>query len=232
MTNSISRFIIPAMFVAVFCAFGSTYAHAAGPFDTDIRSGMRGDQVTMLQAFLGSQGYFKASSTPIFGPATKAAVERFQRAHSIPATGTVGPLTRAAMNAIALAPLQGATLAMVDPVSGTLAVGDKQDVTWASTNYDAKTVKVNLIRKVASHPDRYELVRTIATSTANDGLAVWVPSPKDIGSGLTIEVACAGTSQSCRAATPVTSNLAVKDDGRWQNTASAYQAIEDLYNAK
>jgi peptidoglycan hydrolase-like protein with peptidoglycan-binding domain len=67
--------------------------------------GVSGEDVRALQKFLNAQGYTVALSgagspgneTAYFGPATRAAVVKFQIAHSIvPAVGYVGPITRAA----------------------------------------------------------------------------------------------------------------------------------------
>jgi len=58
--------------------------------------GDRSAAVTQLQRELGSLGYL-ATVTGYFGPATRNAVQRFQRDHGIPTTGNFGPLTRAAL---------------------------------------------------------------------------------------------------------------------------------------
>ncbi len=67
--------------------------------------GVNGEDVRALQIFLNTHGYTLAASgagspgneTAYFGPATEAAVVRFQTAqHISPAVGYVGPLTRAA----------------------------------------------------------------------------------------------------------------------------------------
>ena len=54
-------------------------------------------QVSSLQSFLSKAGFFKGPMTGFFGSLTKAAVMKFQKAHGIAETGTVGPITRAAM---------------------------------------------------------------------------------------------------------------------------------------
>jgi peptidoglycan hydrolase-like protein with peptidoglycan-binding domain len=51
----------------------------------------------MLQNFLYSAGYLPAAPNGNFGPATLAAVKRFQATYGISAVGSVGPLTRAAL---------------------------------------------------------------------------------------------------------------------------------------
>ena len=72
----------------------------------DLEQGMSGADVRTLQVLLNSKGFMVAGTgsgspgneTIYFGPATKAAVIKFQIAHSIsPTAGYVGPLTRAAL---------------------------------------------------------------------------------------------------------------------------------------
>ena len=54
-----------------------------------------GYPVALLQRFLLARGYMTASSTGYFGVLTREAVRKFQLEYGIPATGYVGPLTRA-----------------------------------------------------------------------------------------------------------------------------------------
>lgn len=72
----------------------------------DLHEGVSGEDVRALQKLLNANGYVAAVSgagspgneTTYFGPATRAAVIKFQIAHSIiPAVGYVGSLTRAAL---------------------------------------------------------------------------------------------------------------------------------------
>lgn len=72
----------------------------------DLQYGDRHEDVRTLQRFLNQQGFTVAQSgggspgneTLFFGPATRAAVARFQAAHNVaPAAGYYGPLTRAAI---------------------------------------------------------------------------------------------------------------------------------------
>ncbi len=59
-----------------------------------------GGQVSMLQQFLASQGYYQPV-TGYFGSITKANVAQFQRQYAVyPITGGVGPLTRAAITGL------------------------------------------------------------------------------------------------------------------------------------
>lgn len=60
--------------------------------------GSEGIEVSVLQDFLDRAGYLSATPNGYFGPATTAAVRAFQSENYIPATGTVGPATRNALN--------------------------------------------------------------------------------------------------------------------------------------
>lgn len=60
--------------------------------------GSEGVEVTVLQNFLNRAGLLSATPNGHFGPATAAAVRAFQYQNGISATGTVGPMTRNAIN--------------------------------------------------------------------------------------------------------------------------------------
>jgi peptidoglycan hydrolase-like protein with peptidoglycan-binding domain len=60
--------------------------------------GSEGVEVTVLQNFLNRAGYLSATPNGHFGPATMTAVRAFQANNYISATGTVGPMTRNAIN--------------------------------------------------------------------------------------------------------------------------------------
>jgi peptidoglycan hydrolase-like protein with peptidoglycan-binding domain len=64
----------------------------------ELRNGSEGVEVTVLQDFLNRAGLLSATPNGHFGPATTAAVRAFQSQNYIPATGTVGPMTRNAIN--------------------------------------------------------------------------------------------------------------------------------------
>jgi len=69
-------------------------------FTINLRVGSRGVDVVELQKRLRAEGFFTyPTDTGYFGPVTKAAVIAYQKAHGIvPASGFVGPLTRAELN--------------------------------------------------------------------------------------------------------------------------------------
>ena len=78
---------------------------SAATFNANLTVGSTGNDVVLLQNGLIAGGYSipsisSGAATPgYFGSQTKAAVMAYQSAHSIPNTGFVGPLTRAALNA-------------------------------------------------------------------------------------------------------------------------------------
>lgn len=83
----------------------STTPSTAAPLYRDLQIGSSGEDVRTLQKILNTHGYAVAQSgsgssgneTIYFGPATRAAVVRFQIARGIvPAVGYVGPRTRSA----------------------------------------------------------------------------------------------------------------------------------------
>lgn len=80
---------------------------AHSPITVGLSKGMRHAQVTILQTFLAQDTavYPEGSISGYFGPATEAAVKRFQKRHGIAKEGsvgygTVGPATRAKINAL------------------------------------------------------------------------------------------------------------------------------------
>jgi hypothetical protein len=62
--------------------------------------GDNGEDVLQLQKILSKEGFLSAASNGHYGPATKAAVLKFQKAHGIKQTGNVGKLTKDAIDKI------------------------------------------------------------------------------------------------------------------------------------
>lgn len=122
-----------------------------------------------------------------------------------------------------------ATLSLTAPVAAHLITGQSQIVRWSSSAYSAPTVSINLIKKVGSNPNRYELVRTVSTATKNDGIGYWVPAVSDAGSSLSIEVGCVNSKVACTASKAL-SQIAVTNSSRFANTASAFRALEAASN--
>ena len=74
----------------------------------DLIVGSVGQDVRALQVYLNTHGYPIASKglgslgkeTDTFGTLTKTALMKFQKAHSLPASGNFGPLTRGFINKV------------------------------------------------------------------------------------------------------------------------------------
>nr|MBP9771759.1 cadherin domain-containing protein [Candidatus Paceibacterota bacterium] len=91
----------------------TTPSASDGSFTRDLEFGVVGEDVRSLQAFLNDQGYFVTTAGPgshgnettYFGPATRAALARFQADHAIvPAAGRFGPMTRGRVIALCSSP--------------------------------------------------------------------------------------------------------------------------------
>jgi len=69
---------------------------------SDLRFGMKGEQVKQLQSFLVEKGYIASDSkTGYFGVKTLAGVKKYQKDNKLPSTGFVGRLTRLSINTVA-----------------------------------------------------------------------------------------------------------------------------------
>lgn len=78
---------------------GKVLGASAYNFTSNLYRGVRNTDVTQLQTILIADGYLHiVTPTGWFGPMTFAAVKEYQEANSIPETGYVGTLTRAALN--------------------------------------------------------------------------------------------------------------------------------------
>jgi hypothetical protein len=71
---------------------------STGPAVMALQQDLNGNSATALNVTAGAAGS-SGHETSYFGPATKAAVMKYQALHGIIQTGTVGPLTMAALNA-------------------------------------------------------------------------------------------------------------------------------------
>ncbi|MES2623566.1 MAG: IPT/TIG domain-containing protein [Patescibacteria group bacterium] len=73
-------------------------AALCAPFNYNMSFGGRGGDVARMQGYLITQGYLaNGSATGYYGSMTYAAVRRFQIAHGISPTGSMGPVTRVAL---------------------------------------------------------------------------------------------------------------------------------------
>jgi len=71
-------------------------ASTPGTFNT-LRQGSNGDRVVRLQTRLRDLGFFNGAATGFYGPATEAAVVRFQTNRGLTVDGIAGPTTLAAL---------------------------------------------------------------------------------------------------------------------------------------
>jgi hypothetical protein len=78
---------------------GQVLGAAMFNFASDLRVGMTGNAVTELQKRLTNEGVYSGPITGYFGPLTSAGVKAYQQKYGISQVGTVGPLTRAKLNA-------------------------------------------------------------------------------------------------------------------------------------
>lgn len=85
-------------------AYGSVAGEAiSSVLDRLLKRGATGAQVSALQTILVKLGYLTGDSvTGYFGSATEKAIMNFQKAKGFEATGATGPLTRAALNQVAV----------------------------------------------------------------------------------------------------------------------------------
>ena len=86
----------------------TTLSASSSPFVIDRQLWDEGSDILTLQQFLNTHGYVltptgngsPGSETNFFGLYTYQALIKFQEAHGLPATGFLGPLTRAAINSL------------------------------------------------------------------------------------------------------------------------------------
>ena len=90
-------FLLAALFGSVVPLVPAYAAPVCITFSSNLYRGLSGSNVTNLQTYLSGQGYFTQTPTGYFGPITFSAVQKFQRAGGISATGYVGVLTRASI---------------------------------------------------------------------------------------------------------------------------------------
>jgi zinc D-Ala-D-Ala carboxypeptidase len=132
----------------------------AYPWTRTLQQGASGADVVELQIRVAGWAADSASQTNIvvdgsFGPATAAAVRRFQTAYGLAADAIVGPATQAALNALESA--DGSTLhfdwsEFVDSVSGTFD-GGKLSASATQENVRRLMYKLEALRvKLGNHP--------------------------------------------------------------------------------
>ncbi|MBQ4168858.1 MAG: peptidoglycan-binding protein, partial [Bacteroidales bacterium] len=66
-----------------------------------LEPGAKGEEVKVMQEFLKEQGFFKGTPSPTYGPATKKAVQQFQKANGLQETGIADSETIKCINKVA-----------------------------------------------------------------------------------------------------------------------------------
>jgi len=134
----------------------------------DLSFGAIGSQVTELQTFLKAQGFLTAPLVPNFGNATLAAVRAFQGAQGISATGTVGPLTRYAIQRVSCGGTSGSTSGATQSSGPTNTSSNKFEVTGWIPYWRAATGT----QDVLPHLDELSEVNPFVYSVRTDGTIV------------------------------------------------------------
>ncbi len=93
--------VLSVLGVASFIMFTLALKANAATLTRQLQLGMRGDDVSSLQAFLAKDAtiYPQGLVTGYFGTLTRTAVSNFQTRNGLPAVGRVGPQTLAVINA-------------------------------------------------------------------------------------------------------------------------------------
>ncbi len=147
---------IPATTPPTAQAPAATPTPAALPsavFSTDLALGDRNDDVRRLQQLLAADAsiYPEGLVTGYFGPATQAAVKRFQAKYGLPLVGRVGPLTRSKLAEVFLkavpppAPTPPPPPAPAAAIVRALTVGSRGD--------DVTTLQTFLAKDKAVYPE-------------------------------------------------------------------------------
>ncbi len=92
--------VLSIMGVAAILMFSLAYTANAATLTRQLEQGMRGDDVSALQAYLAQDStiYPQGLVTGYFGTLTTSAVSNFQARNGIATVGRVGPVTMAALN--------------------------------------------------------------------------------------------------------------------------------------
>jgi len=191
-------------------SYGSTDASTVG-------------DVSALQAFLSTEGYFSVPVIGIFGPVTRGAVERFQSDNGIPAIGIVGPLTRAKVRAISCGtnppPQSSVSIYSITPSSGPVGT----TVTLGGNGFTADNIihfGGGAIAHVAAAPAVFNCPMQPAGSTGGCGAysqTLTFVVPQSVGPYCAPGTACPMYVQLI---TPGTYNVSVQNSNGTSNTVT------------
>jgi g-D-glutamyl-meso-diaminopimelate peptidase len=108
---------------------------------------MEGSDVLEAQTLLSNKGFNPGPLDGIFGPKTKAAVEAFQAANAIPASGMVDSVTWAKLRRVpsTYTVVRGDTLVGIGRKTGIdwHVIADLNGLTWPYTIYPGQVLKLS-----------------------------------------------------------------------------------------
>src|SRR3989338_8979601 len=87
------------LYIALLSVFFITPSISLATIDTNLKYGSRGAAVSELQEFLIDKGFLLGQTSGNFFSLTRKAVVAYQASVGLPATGFVGAMTRAKINA-------------------------------------------------------------------------------------------------------------------------------------
>lgn len=119
---------------------GGSTASAGYQFNTNLTVGSTGADVVALQDWLSAKGYLSipaGTSKGYFGQLTKTAVAAYQASAGLPATGFVGPQTRAKLNASASVSTPSTPTTPTTPVGLTGGEGQLTEVDNTSSDIES-----------------------------------------------------------------------------------------------
>lgn len=182
----------------------------AATFTLPLSLGSRGAEVSALQHMLATIGYFSVGATGYFGPLTKQAVIRYQKASGLEPVGIVGPKTRALLNALVAQPggeSTGTNTSPAQPAVGTASTPPESGASATAAPSDTSSTTAGPVSSATSSPDTLIVtlvsppsvlpVNTLNTSltvkTNKEAVCRWSTIPNSIFSTMTLLIATGGT---------------------------------------
>ena len=138
--------------------------------------GARGTSVTNLQNILVNKGYLSVAATGYFGPATRAALMKYQMDNSISSTGYYGPLTRASLG-------MSSSVSMGSMMNTSFTAAEQQEIMMNDMATDKMGVMVGGAMMLSSRDivDNAVLANNVTTVVAAVKAAGLVDTLKSAG---------------------------------------------------